>query len=88
MEALIIVSILATIFGTLMSVAHFPQAYRMWKRKSSKDVSRTTYTLFTSGTIVWIVYGILLNQWPVTISYSVGLVGCLTVIFMMVKYRK
>jgi len=88
MDTLTIVSILATIFGSLMSIAHFPQAYRIWKRKSSKDVSVITYSLFTAGTIVWTVYGIMLKQWPVTISYSIGLVGCFTVVFMLIRYRK
>ena len=88
MEAITIVSILATIFGSLMSIAHFPQAYRIWKRKSSKDVSAISYSLFTAGTIVWTVYGIMLKQWPVTISYSIGLVGCFSVVFMLIRYRK
>lgn len=87
MDVLFFVSVLATTFGSLMSVAHFPQAYKIWLRKSSKDVSLLAYTIFSLGTIVWLVYGILLSDLPIIISYSIGVFGCFSVVFLALKYR-
>ena len=81
-------AILTSIFGTLMSVAHFAQAYRIYKRKSSKDVSLTMYSIFVVGTIIWVLYGIATRDWPVIISFGVGIVGCLAAFILTIYYRK
>ncbi len=70
-----------------MSLAHFPQAYKIWKNKSAKDVSLISYTIFMVGTYVWFIYGLYLNQWPVIISYGVGVIGTTCVFVLILVYR-
>jgi len=79
---------LVAIVGVFMSLAHFPQAYRIYHRKSSKDISLTTYSIFTLGSIIWLFYGIVLNQWPIIATFAVAVVGTLSVITLAIKYRK
>jgi len=38
-----ILPILTTIFGTLRGFAYLPQTYKIFKRKSAKDISPITY---------------------------------------------
>jgi MtN3 and saliva related transmembrane protein len=82
-----IFSVLVSIFGILMSVGHFPQAYKIYKNKSSKDVSFITYSLFFVGCFLWILYGIINLDAPIIVSFSVGLIGSFLVLFMKLKYR-
>ena len=65
---------LATIFGTIGAFANIPQAYKIFKRKSAKDISIITYTLVFLGTITWLLYGIQLKDFPLVFSNSVGLI--------------
>jgi len=44
-------SILATVFGTLSGIANLPQAYKIFKRKSAKDISIITYLFLLSGAL-------------------------------------
>jgi len=82
-----IVSILATIMGIIMSLSHFSQAYKIYKRKSAKDISLTFITVFTIGAYIWLAYGLLLQEWPVIISFLIACFGTTTVLFLTLRYR-
>jgi len=82
-----IVSVLATIMGIVMSLSHFSQAYKIYKRKSAKDISLTFITVFTIGAYIWLAYGLLLQEWPVIISFLIACFGTTTVLFLTLRYR-
>jgi MtN3 and saliva related transmembrane protein len=67
-----VIPYLATVFGTISAFANFPQAYKIFKRKSAKDVSIITYGLVLIGTIVWLLYGIEINSFPLTFANAIG----------------
>jgi MtN3 and saliva related transmembrane protein len=83
-----IISLIATILGVLMSISQFVQAHKIWRRKSSKDVSLVFFAVFSIGNLAWLLYGIALNQLPLIISFSIGFLGCCTVLYLAVKYKK
>ena len=80
--------IIVSIFGILMSVGHFPQAYKIYKNKTSKDVGLITYFIFFIGSFIWLIYGFLLQEIPIIISFIIGVVGSFSVLFMAVRYRE
>jgi len=82
-----LLSTLATIFGALMSFASIPQAYKIFKRKSAKDVSALTFFLFFIGSIIWIFYGIEIKNIPIIFSYSFGTLTSLSVLVARYIYR-
>jgi len=87
MEFVEIISWLTSLFGTLMSLSWFLQAYRIWKRKSSKDLSLPVLFVFFIGTVLWVIYGLLTKDLPVLVSFAVGFIGLSTVIAFALKYR-
>ena len=82
-----ILTILATVAGILMALANYPQAIKILKRKSSKDVSLLTFSIFLFGTIIWFLYGISIGNLPVIISYGIGLTSSSFVILAYFIYR-
>lgn len=82
-----IFSVLVSIFGVLMSIGHFPQAYKIYKNKNAKDISLITYSIFFIGSIVWVIYGLLLKDIPIVISFIVGVFGSFLVLVLSLKYR-
>lgn len=82
-----ILPIAASIMGVAMSAGHFPQAWKIWKRRSAKDVSMLTFTIFAIGDWVWLAYGISIRNWPLIVSFSVGVVGTALVLLLALKYR-
>lgn len=70
-----ILFILATLFGILSGCANFIQAFKIFKRKSAKDISIIAYSIFTVGGVIWVLYGIEISNLPVIITNSIGLLG-------------
>jgi MtN3 and saliva related transmembrane protein len=79
---------LVTITGTIMGLAAIPQAYRIFKRKSAEDISIITYSIFLIGGIIWIFYGLELNDTPIIISNIAGAFSNISVIVGWSLYNK
>jgi MtN3 and saliva related transmembrane protein len=73
--------------GVATGAAYLPQAFRIWKRKSSADVSVVTYFLFLCGQVVWLAYGIRFSQTAVVVGMGANIAGNLTVILSALRFR-
>ena len=80
-------TVLVTVFGVLMSLAYFSQAFRIIKTRSAKNVSLLTYLIFGFGTLTWAVYGFLINDIPIIASFVVGVFGSWLVVALVLRYR-
>ncbi|PIQ91729.1 MAG: hypothetical protein COV70_02130 [Parcubacteria group bacterium CG11_big_fil_rev_8_21_14_0_20_39_22] len=80
--------ITVTVLGIMMSIGYYPQAYRIWKTKSSKDISLYTYGIFSIGTFVWTLYGFHLGDLPIISSFIIGVIGSWLVLGLSLYYRR
>jgi len=71
---------LATIVGIASSFALLPQVYRIFKRKSAKDISIWTYLYMLVAGVIWILYGFNIQSFPIWASNLVGSLAILGVI--------
>ena len=46
------------------------------------------YSIFTSGVVLWLVYGVLLGAWPIIIANVITLTLVLSILAMVVRYRR
>jgi MtN3 and saliva related transmembrane protein len=76
-----------SVVGIATGAAYVPQALRIWRRKSSDDVSVVTYLLFLGGQLVYLLYGIRFNQTPIVIGMAANIAGSLAVIGSALKFR-
>jgi len=81
-------AILTTIFGTAMALGYFPQAYKIYKAKSAKNISILTFAIFSLGSLFWLLHGIAIDDVPLVISSIPGTIGSWLVLFLSIKYRK
>lgn len=75
-----------TVVGVALSLAYFPQAWRIWKNKSAEDVSTSSYLTIGIGTTTWLLYGLYRDDIVIIASFLFGVVGswlvlCLTLYF-------
>ncbi|MFA5174437.1 MAG: SemiSWEET family transporter [Candidatus Pacearchaeota archaeon] len=70
-----IIPSLAIITGALMGMANLPQAYKIFKRKSAKDISIITYLILLIGNIIWVIYGIQIGNIAIMIANSIGIIA-------------
>jgi MtN3 and saliva related transmembrane protein len=81
-------SILTTIVGSAMALSGLPQAIKIFKRKSAKDISAITYGTLAIGALVWIFYGIEIKSMPVLISNGIGFFVACIILVGWLKYGK
>ncbi|MCR4283957.1 MAG: SemiSWEET family transporter [Parcubacteria group bacterium] len=79
---------IVTLIDVLMSVGYFPQAYKIYKNKFAGDISILTYIIFSTGTFIWVLYGIYLKDLPIVFSFAIGVFGSWSVLALALYYRK
>lgn len=67
----------------LSSITFVPQVYKVWTSKSVRDLSLTMMLIVFTSTIIWLVYGVALNLWPVILAN-----GFICVLSMLLIYFK
>lgn len=78
---------LATTFGIVAACGYYPQAWKMFRTKSVKDISPLAFSVFFMGNTTWEIYGISIKNWPLMISQFVGIVGTFLVLFLYSIYK-
>ena len=60
------------LFAAAMTIASFvAQVYKILKTRDTKGIATSMWLLSTCAFAVWIVYGVLLGQWPIIIPNAV-----------------
>lgn len=66
------------------TIAFLPQAIRTFRTKNTNGISLSMYSIFVLGVIMWLVYGILLNDIPLIIANSVTLALSASILVMKI----
>jgi MtN3 and saliva related transmembrane protein len=81
------VTIIGLIAGTFTTISFFPQVIRVCKTRSTRDISLWMFLLFTIGVLLWLIYGIYLQQWPVILSNLLTLISAVIILVFKMKYK-
>lgn len=60
--------------GTLTTLAFVPQVTRVFRTRSTRDISLPTFVALVLGTALWLAYGFLLGEIPLIVANGVSLV--------------
>lgn len=71
--------------GLLTSGCQIPQAIKVYKTKSTKDLSGLWIAILLAGTIVWLYYGLSINDIPLILWNTFSLLPLSYIAFQ--KYR-
>jgi MtN3 and saliva related transmembrane protein len=78
--------LIGIIAGTLTTIAFVPQVWRVWKTRSTKDISLGMYLVFTAGVVFWLAYGLMLHAWPIIVANVVTLALTGTVLALKLRH--
>ncbi len=87
METKILADIIGYIAALIGSLMFMPQAYQIWKTKDTSGVSLMSYFLLLVVSILWVIYGSLMQATPVIIVNSIITVLSLYIVFMKVRNK-
>jgi len=78
---------LGIIAGVLCTASFIPQVVQIAKTKNTKSLSLITFSMFTAGVAVWLLYGMVIHEWPVIIANAVTLVLAGAILVMKLRYK-
>ena len=84
MDTITIIGLIAAAFTT---IALFPQLLKVWKTKSTKDISTGMFSLYCGGVFLWFVYGVYVNDLPIIIANSLAFIQAFIILILKAKYK-
>jgi MtN3 and saliva related transmembrane protein len=72
-------------FGT--TVSFLPQAIKTIQTKDTSGISLSMYSLFTVGTLFWLMYGILSGSLQVAIANAITLLFACVILAYKIRYK-
>ena len=83
MDAIVLVGLVA---GALTTSSCIPQAARIIKTKSARDVSALFFGLMSAGMCLWLVYGVARSDIALILWNAVSLAFCLSILILKRVY--
>ena len=72
--------------GILCTISFIPQVVIIVRTKKTKDLSLMTFSILSLGVLLWLIYGILINDFPIIMTNGVILVLSVLIVVMKIKY--
>lgn len=85
MTNLDILGLIAMVFTTSSFI---PQVWRTWKTQDVSGISLPTYLIITIGLALWLAYGILKGDLPLTIANAVMVVLTGAITLMKIWFER
>ena len=80
--------IVGSLAAILTTVSFFPQAWHSFKTKDVSGVSLGMYSVFTVGVALWLVYGLLLQAWPIVVANVITLGLAMAILGMKLVFGR
>lgn len=70
------------------TVSFVPQAWRIVKTRDTKSLSAPMYAINTVGFLLWLVYGVMMGEWPLILTNGICLVLAAFILTMTLASSK
>ena len=74
--------------AAVTTLSFVPQAVKVLRDRQTAGISLAMYSLFTTGLILWLIWGIITRNTPVYVANSVTLILATTVLGMKIRYGR
>jgi MtN3 and saliva related transmembrane protein len=81
------ITIIGLVAAAFTTVALLPQLIKVWKTKSTKDISLDMFMLYCGGVLLWFVYGIFRNDLAIILANSLAFIQALIILLFKAKYK-
>jgi len=72
----------------LTTVSFVPQVWQTWRTRDVSGISLGMYVVFAAGVFLWLVYGLLLNAWPIVVANAMTLALAVAILAMKIKWGR
>ena len=72
--------------AVLTTIAFIPQVTKTWRSRKTGDISLHMFLILSAGLSLWLVYGILLKNWPIMMANGITLFLASVVLGFKMRY--
>ena len=72
--------------ASLTTAAFVPQALHVIRHKETKAISLLMYVVFATGVAFWMLFGMLIGNWPMIVANAITLALALAILAMKIRY--
>ena len=72
----------------LTTVSFVPQVWHTLRSRDVSGISLGMYACFTLGIFLWLVYGLVLQSWPVVLANAITLALALAILAMKLRFGR
>jgi len=87
-NTILMINVVGFVAGIIQTSKTVPQLVLSIKRKCTKDLSFWMVSLGLAGTVMWLIYGILVNSLPIIITDTISSLLFLFLFVIKIKFNK
>ena len=81
-----VIDVIGSVAAVLTTASFVPQAWHSFKTRDVSGISLSMYSVFTLGVALWLLYGILLQSWPLMIANCITLILAACILAMKLRF--
>lgn len=82
----LVTDIIGYVGGSILAIQNIPLLIRIWKRRSTGDLSYHTLAFFIIGGVLTIVYGIMIRAPPIYATLAFSLSTNVTILILKIMF--
>jgi MtN3 and saliva related transmembrane protein len=84
---MLLAEIIGAISAVLTTTAFLPQVIKVFKTRKTQDLAYGMLLMQGSGNFMWIIYGLMIKSWSLTIANILTFLLVLMIIIAKIKHR-
>jgi MtN3 and saliva related transmembrane protein len=72
--------------ATLTTASFVPQAVLTFRTRDVRGISLGMYSAFTLGVALWLLYGVMIQAWPVVVANTITLALAASILIMRLRF--
>lgn len=86
MDNTLLINITGSAAGLCSMTSFIPQIGKIVSERSAQGVSLKMFSVTVTAFVLWTLYGLLLQSWPIAVSNGICLVLSITIVALRLKY--
>lgn len=82
-----LINILGFMAAAFTTIAYLPQVVKTYKSRSASDLSLGTFSMLTTGLLLWLIYGWLSHNQPIIFANLMTLMLAASLLYMKFKFK-
>jgi MtN3 and saliva related transmembrane protein len=80
------IEIIGYFAASMTTIAFLPQAIHSWRTRDVSGISLGMYSLFTAGVGMWLVYGLIIEKWPLILANAMTFALALSILILKLRH--